>query len=138
MSRQLNSPKEMARRVVFLLYILLFMTCGVQLVTLFSPPVSGDPLIAAAALAAAAALRYAGYRWLDFARLFESFPTGCVLDVIPEPVRMEVESLVLEFHMPGTDWVRRTEIRHRLVELEEKQPEIIEAYSCDLRQVLAC
>ena len=59
------------------------------------------------------------------------------MDLIPESVRNEVEALVMEFHAAGADWVRRTEIRHRLIELEEYQPEIIKAYSEELRQVLA-
>lgn len=137
MHRQFNSHKEMARRLVFLLYILLFMTFAVELVAALARSRPGDLMVAIGAFFIAALLRHAGCRWLEFERLFESFPAGCVRDIIPESVRMEVESLVLEFHAVGTDWVRRTEIRHRLMELEESQPELAEAYSDDLSQVLA-
>ena len=137
MYRQLNSPREIARRLVFLAYVLLFMTFCIELVVTLARPGLRDLCIAAAAFAASALVRQAGYRWLEFDRLFESFPTGCALDAIPEAVRKEVENLFVEFHAAGTDWVRVTGIRHRLIELEESQPEIIEAYSEDLSQVLA-
>lgn len=137
MQGQLNSPKEMARRLVFLTYVFLFIAFGIELVVTLGRRGVVDMALAIAAFCSLAFVRYAGYRWLEFERLFESFPSGCAMDVIPEPVRKEVENLVSEFHAPGTDWVRRTEIRHRLIELEEHQPEIIEAYSDDLSQVLA-
>lgn len=137
MYRQVNSPKEMARRFVFLIYVAFVAVFAVELLVTFARRGWRDLVVALGAFAAAAAVRHIGYRWLDFERLFESFPAGCALDAVPEPVREEVEKLVCEFHAPGTDWVRRSEIRHRLVELEELQPEIIEAYSDDLHDVLA-
>ncbi len=137
MQQPLNSPKEMARRLAFLIYVACSMVFIIELVVTLARPGLRNLLIALAAFMALSAVRYAGYRWLEFRRMFESFPAGCVLDSIPEPVRKEVERLVAEFHAAGTDWVRRTEIRHRLVELEERQPEIKQAYSADLKQVLA-
>ncbi|MDH3982399.1 MAG: hypothetical protein OES84_05790, partial [Kiritimatiellaceae bacterium] len=83
------------------------------------------------------AIRHIGYRWFDFKRLCESFPSGCPLDRVPEKIRDEVERLVGEFYAPGTEWTRRVEIRHRLIELEELEPEIIQAYESELKRVLA-
>lgn len=137
MNRQLNSPREMGRRLFFLAYIISGVAFIIELVVTVAQPDLFQLAIAAGAFAALSAIRRAGYRWLDFKRLFESFPEGCALDRVPEPVREEVERLVAEFHAHGSDWVRRTEIRHRLVELETLQPEIIEAYSEDLTRVLA-
>ncbi len=137
MYRQLNSPREIGRRLCFLVYILSGAVFCIELVVTVARPGTFHLSIAFAAFAALSVIRRAGYRWLDFERLFESFPEGCALDRVPEPVREEVERLVVEFDTRATDWVRRTEIRHRLVELEVAQPEIIEAYSKELSRVLA-
>lgn len=82
-------------------------------------------------------MRRMGYRWLDFERLCESFPAGCALDQVPEPVRNEVELLFAEFNDSETDWIRRVEIRHRLIALEKREPKITDAYPVELKQVLA-
>ncbi len=137
MNRQINSPKEMARRLAFLIYAGLVIVFSVEMVVSIAQPNLKNLSVAIIAFFALAAVRRFGYCRLDFKRLAESFPDGCARDLVPEAVRAEVESLVEEFLVPGTDWVRRTEIRHRLVELEETQPEIIDAYSSDLQQVLA-
>lgn len=137
MNRQLNSPKEMAKRLVFLTYIASVFVFVIELVIAMARTDWQDLMVWVGAFAISAGLRWVGYCWFDFERLIESFPEGCARDVVPEPVREEVENLVVEFQQPGTDWVRRTEIRHRLIELEESQPEIIEAYAEDLRRVLA-
>ena len=67
----------------------------------------------------------------------ERFRTLPPLDRVPEAVREEVEALIEEFFDSDCDWIRRVEIRHRLIELEEKAPEIIPAYESELKKVLA-
>lgn len=128
---------EMSKRMAFLGYILLFTTYLIACVIAVARPGVVEIAVAISSLMALAAVRYAGYRWLDFNRLCESFPSGCAMDEVPDKIRNEVEALVAEFHATETDWVRRVEIRHRLVELEEEEPKIVEAYSDELRQVLA-
>ena len=135
--RQLNSPKEIVRRLVFLMYILFSASFVIELFAAFGRPAWQDLTAAVGSFLAAALLREIGYRRLDFYRLFESFPMGCVRDSVPEKVRSEVECLIDEFYSGGTDWVRRGAIRRRLRELEEEQPEIADAYSEDLHRVLA-
>lgn len=132
-----NSPKEMARRLVYLFYILAFLTYLLSSVVALAQPSAGKVTVAVSSFAALAGIRWVGYRWLDFHRLCESFPSGCALDRVPEEVRDEVERLVAEFHAPKTEWPRRVEIRHHLVELEEIEPEIILAFEDDLKRVLA-
>ncbi len=137
MYRQLNSPKEVTRRLVFLLYAASVVLFVVEMVAVLGRPGWRELGILLGAFAAAVALRRAGYRWLEFDRLVRSFPCGCARDAVPEAVRAEVEALIDEFRAPATGWVRRAEIRHRLVELEADAPEIIAAYSDDLHDVLA-
>lgn len=137
MGRQLNSLEEMLRRMMYLVYVASIMFFSVALVVSIARRGWRDMVVASGAFILMGSVRYVGYRWLDFERLFQSFPTGCMLDQIPEPVRVEVELLVREFHASRTDWIRRVEIRRRLIELEEAQPEIIEAYAEDLNRVLA-
>jgi hypothetical protein len=127
----------MVKRLLFLLYILLFIVYLFSCVIALARPEVGGIIMACFSFVALAGLRYAGYRWLDFGRLCNSFPAGCARDRIPREIRTEVESLVYEFHLPGTEWTRRVAIRHRLVELEIEEPEIIDAYEEDLKCVLA-
>ncbi|MDF7825740.1 hypothetical protein P4B35_17055 [Pontiellaceae bacterium B12227] len=137
MCRELNSPAEMGRRLAFLVYIIVFTSYIFSCVIALVQPGVEEAVVACGALALLVGIRYAGYRWLDFKRLSDSFPGGCAMDQIPPKIRTEVESLVHEFHAPGTDWTRRGAIRRRLVQLEEEKPEIIEAYEEELKEVLA-
>jgi DMSO/TMAO reductase YedYZ heme-binding membrane subunit len=137
MATDFNSPKEIVRRLAFLAYVLIYLTYLFSCVIALARPGLGEAVVAVSSLAALVTIRYLGYRYLDFKRLSDSFPSGCALDLVPEPVRDEVETLVREFHAEGTDWQRRVEIRHRLVELEEEEPAIIHAYEQELKQVLA-
>lgn len=136
MHNQLNSLKEMVRRVAFLFYIGLGLTYCIACVVLLARPGWGELAVTMLAFAATAGFRWIGYQYLDFSRVFESFPAGCLRDLVPEPVRVEVERLVAEFIDAETDWKRRVEIRHSLLELEEQEPTIVEAYAAELRQVL--
>lgn len=137
MHNQLNSLKEIVRRLVFLLYILSGLAYFIACVVMLARPGWGELAATGLAFATTAVFRKLGYRHMDFARLCESFPEGCLRDLVPEPVRDEVEGLVAEFSDAATDWVRRIEIRHSLLELEEREPTIIDAYAAELRQVLA-
>ena len=137
MYRQLNSPAEMLRRIVFLVYVLVLMTCLFSCVIALARRGMQETIVACSSMLMLVIIRYAGYRWLDFKRLAASFPGGCALDCIPAEIRSEVESLVYEFHASGTGWVRRGAIRRRLVQLEEEEPEIITAYEEELKEVLA-
>jgi hypothetical protein len=136
MASECNSSMEMLKRVVFLAYIALYVIYLLGCVVALARPGLGPVMVAGGSFALALALRRAGYRWLDFDRLCQSFPSGCARDRVPAAVCREVEALVAEFHDPQTDWVRRTGIRHRLIELEQAQPEIIEAYQGELQAVL--
>ncbi len=136
MHQQCNSPKEVAKRLAFLLYILLFTTYLLSCVVVLARPGRTEASVALLAFSLLVGIRRAGYRRLDFKRLCESFPSGCPLDQVPEKVRDEVEELVAEFHASGIEWTRRVEIRHRLVELEEEEPDIVLAYESELKDVL--
>lgn len=137
MYRQFNSPMEMLRRVAYLAYLASVFVFIIGIVAVFGRPAWDVLAWVGGAFVLAAVLRQVGYRRLDFERMVVSFPEGCARDAVPEPVRNEVEGLVSEFQSPDTNWIRRTEIRHRLVELEDCQPEIIEAYADELHDVLA-
>lgn len=137
MHQNCNSPAEIGRRLVFIAYILLYTTYLISCVVALARPGIPEIVAASSSLVALVGIRHVGYRWLDFRRLTDSFPSGCPLDRVPDKVREEVESLVAEFHASGTEWQRRVEIRHRLVELEEREPEIIETYAAELKQVLS-
>ena len=137
MQRDFNSPIEMFRRLAYLAYVVVFLAYLIFVVVALARPGPGEIMAAVAAFPALVLLRWAGFRWLDFARMTESFPSGCALDRVPEAVRTEVEALVAEFVAPETPWTRRAEIRHRLIELEEQVPEVIPAYEEELKRVLA-
>ena len=136
MSQEINSVNEMLRRLLFLAYASACATYLVLCVVALARPGIWEVCSAAAVFAVALLLRQAGYRWGDFARLRESFPAGCPQDLVPAALREEVEALIDEFVSGGSDWVRRNEIRHRLIELQECSPAIREAYRCELCRVL--
>ena len=96
-----------------------------------------ETIAACCSLVLLVGIRYAGYRGLDFKRLLYLFPGGGAIDQISPKIRTEEESLVYEFYAPGTDWTRRGTIRRRLIRLEEDEPEIVEAYEQELKEVLA-
>lgn len=137
MRSQLNSPLEMVRRCAYLIYVAVFLTYLFSCVVALSRHGRGDIVTACAAFLLLVSVRYAGYRWLEFERLGKSFPAGCARDCVPPKIRTEVESLIYEFHAPGTEWPRRAAIRRYLMELEGRTPEIIEAYEEELKNVLA-
>ncbi len=137
MHQQCNSLTEMGRRLIFLLYIAVFTIYLIACVVALARPGIEELAAACTSLLVLIGVRYAGYRWFEFHRLCKSFPSGCALDRVPEAVRAEVEALVAEFHAPETPWTRRVEIRHRLIELEETEPEIVDAYFNELKRVLA-
>ena len=127
----------MGRRLAFLAYVLMYMVYLFSCVIVLARPGIWEAVTAVASFIVLVVIRLVGYRYLDFKRLCDSFPSGCALDLVPEPVRDEVEELVCEFHAAGTDWQRRVQIRHRLIELEEQEPAIITAYESELKRVLA-
>ena len=137
MHREFNSPVEILRRLAYVVYVLVFLAYLISCVVALARPGKAEIIVACCAFCALAAVRWIGHRWLDFGRMTESFPCGCPLDRVPEAVRDEVETLVEEFSADNTEWTRRVEIRHRLIELEEQVPEIIHAYESDLKRVLA-
>ena len=137
MYRQINSPLEMGRRLAFLVYVIIFFTYIVSCVIALAHRGVAELAGVGTAFVLLIAIRYAGYRWLDFDRLCQSFPAGCSKDCVPEQIRSEVESLIYEFHANGTNWTRRLAIRRRLVQLEEDEPEVAEAYEEELKDVLA-
>lgn len=132
-----NSVREVGRRLAFLVYVLTYLVYIFSCVIVLARPGIGEAVVAVGSLFLLMLIRNLGYRYLDFKRLCDSFPSGCSLDLVPEPVRDEVEELVREFYEEETDWQRRVEIRHRLVELEELEPAIVRAYESELKRVLA-
>ena len=133
MPRPCSSPQEMLRRLAFLLYIALYVTYLLGCLLALAHLELGQITAAGGAFVALVSVRWFGCRGLDFSRLCASFPCGSALDLIPP----EVWQLLAEFHRPATEWMRRTEIRHRLIELEDRRPEITEAFLDELKAVLA-
>ena len=138
MNSECNNLREMLNRLLFLLYIAAYVTYLIMCVVALARPDVKGIATAVGNLLLLVALRWSGYRWFDFPRLCESFPSGCSLDLVPDAIRREVEQLIGEFQDSCSDWVRRADIRHRLVELEEENPEIIEAFEDELKIVLGC
>jgi hypothetical protein len=133
---QLNTWREIGCRLSYLLR-LLGHAAAVLLVA--SGVAMRDWTLLTAALVTSGVvmlLRRVGQDQLDFFRLRESFPFGCLADLVSPQRRTELVNLIGEFDHPDTDWTRRQEIRNRILALTEQDPRAIRAYYFDLHHIL--
>lgn len=128
MSRELNPPLEIFRRIVFILYLASY--TGVFVLGVMGLAKSYPPYLAAAAILGLAVflIKRFGDRCLDFKRLAGSFPYGNRHEDIPLEIRVEAEQLFTDFNATGSSWQKRQELRKRLAQLVAEQPQLFEAY----------
>jgi hypothetical protein len=118
----------MLRRIAYILYIGCWTVTGVfgglAILHLHPPQI----LIAIVAATACIKIKRAGEQHLDFRRLARSFPTGDPADILPAPLRNEVEGLLHKLAADDIAWQDRHEIRQRLKTLIEKDPRILSIF----------
>jgi len=132
MERELNSPREMLRRIAFIIYLgcwtatlvfggLALLQFHPQRLLLFMP-----------ALAFCLVMKRGGERYLDFRRLAKSFPLGDPADRLPHTLKKEVEELLRKLAANGIAWQDRHECRQRLRKLIEKDPRLLSIFRTEI------
>jgi hypothetical protein len=135
MERELNSPGEMIRRIVFIIYLgcwTVTLVFGALAILHFHPQ---KIMFAIGAIAVCLAIKHAGEQHLDFRRLARSFPTSDPADVLADSLRQEVEELLHKLAADDIVWQDRHEIRQRLKILIEKDPRILSIFRTEFSAV---
>ena len=134
MNNELNSWKEMQKRLAYIAYV--GCCCGgfVFGIRGIMADRGGEALMALMLVIIALFLKRVGDKRLEFARLARSFPMGCEEDLLSPRDRKEMQRLLRAFHA-SSDWVVRTEIRQQLEALVRDEPLLLDAYRSDLRAV---
>ena len=122
MHREINSPDEIFRRLLFVLYlavIVVFLVAGLLGVL----QQRYDYLeLAFLGGSAAVLLRYYGKRHFEFDRLSDSFPYGADEDALDPELSQEVKRLLAEASLVKDDWQHRQKLRQRLTSLLDQNP----------------
>ncbi len=123
MAREINTPDEILRRLVFVVYLLCW--TGMVITATIGLLQNRLGLLSAAVLLLGVSLflKICGERYFEFHRLVKSFPTGSRRDEIPMELRKELEDL-----NNTSDWQERQEIRLLLAALVEKEALLVEVY----------
>jgi hypothetical protein len=127
MAREINSPDEIFRRIVFIVYICGWTGMIITVTIGLLQHKAGLLAVAFLLLGASLVLKFYGEQHLDFQRLVKSFPTGSRIDEIPMELRRQVEGLFERFNAT-TDWQVRQEIRLQLATLVKKEALLLEVY----------
>ena len=127
MAREMNTPDEILRRVIFVVYLLCW--TGMLITATIGLLQHRLGLLSAAVLLLGVSLflKVYGQRYFQFHRLAKSFPTGNRIDEIPMELRKEVEDSFKRFNSTS-DWQERQEIRLQLAALVEKEALLLEVY----------
>lgn len=135
MHREFNSPTEIRRRLIFVLFL---SCCICTLVMGVIGLVKGRlslTLLALLSGGCSVLLKQYGEQALEFQRLARSFPFGIPEDELPEDLRLQLETLFEEFHSEKNDWQKRVEIRNRLAKMVKKNPDILNVYPAEIKAV---
>jgi len=136
MAREINSPDEIFRRLIFIIYIFCWTGMAVTCTIGLLQHKTGLLIAAIFLLGASLLLKSYGEQYLDFRRLVKSFPTGNRIDEIPMELRKEVEELFKRFNV-SADWQVRQEIRLQLATLVKKEALLLEVYEDKISAVHA-
>ena len=136
MAREINTPDEILRRLVFVVYLLCW--TGMVITATIGLLQHRLGLLSAAVLLLGVSLflKIYGERYFEFHRLVKSFPTGNRIDEISPQLRKEVESLCKRFNS-SADWQERQEIRLQLAALVKKEALLLEVYEDKISAVHA-
>lgn len=134
MKREFNSPGEMYKRLVYVLYVgcvffgFIFGVMGIL-------GGRADALLLTGILVPlAVVLRSVGVERLEFRRLAESFPMGGANDTLDKEIRQRFEHLILAF-TESDNWTTRQEIRGEMRCLTQKHPLLLSVFEQEIEKV---
>jgi hypothetical protein len=134
--RDINNPKEVLRRLVYVLYLISWFCAMCATVLSMATRTTGALLWTLSLYSLVCWLHHIGFRRLDFSRMSRSFPSGCKADLVRESTRRQVKNLIHEFRCPDTDGLRRQEIRITVRQLTKEEPAILNAYGSELEYLI--
>ncbi len=135
MHRELNRPDEIIRRLLFVVYLISWVTT--ILLAVIGLVNGRFSLLALSIMLFSGCLVFKQYgeHSLQFKRLARSFPFGEPADELPMDLRQRLENLFAEFHATQKDWQKRQELRHELAALLKKNPEISKIYPREIASI---
>jgi hypothetical protein len=132
--REFNSPDEMFKRLIYVLYVgCVFFGFLSGVMGILGGRV--DALMVTGILVPLAViLKSEGVKRLEFRRLAESFPMGCAEDALDNRVRQRFQLLIGAF--TATDnWMTRQEIRREMGHLTRKHPLLLSVFEQEIEKV---
>ncbi len=135
MHRELNQPVEIIRRLLFIAYLIGWVTT--ILLAAIGLVQGRFPLLALSAVLLSCCLIFKqhGERSLHFKRLARSFPFGDPEDELSTDLRQRLENLFAEFHATTNDWQKRQQLRHELAILLKENPEIAKIFPREIAAI---
>ena len=133
MSRELNPPREILRRFLFLVCMAGSLAAGIFLLIAFAGRQADQIFLALLAMGACVLSFFIGHRLFNFSGLAASFPVGGEETDIDEDVRQELEALLHDIDDPETNWMTRHELRKKLANFIQKEPRLLELYGSKIR-----
>jgi len=135
-AREINSPDEIVRRLLYVVYlglVVVALVAGVLGVAQHRLDYLGLMLLAGVT---ALVFRAYGRRRFDFVRLANSFPYGSRDEFdLPAELLAAVEELLAAGAGCGNDWIRRQELRGQLRTLLRDEPGLWRLYGREIETV---
>ena len=128
MNREINPPKEIAKRLLFVLCLISCFGSAAYLLIALAGQQPGEILFGLLALGISGLFYFSGRHFLDFSRLASSFPAGEEGDDISDDLRTSTEKILDEIADPETDWMTRHDLRRKLALLLSEEPRLKDLY----------
>jgi len=132
MHREMNSPAEMVRRLLFVLCMISVVSSVIFLLVALAGQQTGKIALAFLSAGASLLFYFAGRRYFDFTRLASSFPYGEREEEIPAELRSAAEEILHEIADPATDWMTRHELRKKLAAIIQQEPRLLDLYGREI------
>ena len=132
MSRELNPPREILRRFIFVVIVAGALAAGIYLLLALVGLQPEKIFIGLLAVGASLLAYISGHRSFDFSGLAASFPAGTEDSDIPGEMRQELETLLGQIDNPDTNWMTRHELRKKLAVLVQQEPRLLDLYGREI------
>ncbi len=133
MSSELNPPREMLRRFLFVVCMAGGLASGIFLLTALASRQPTHIFLGLLAVAASILLYFVGHHSFDFSGLAASFPVGQDETGIADDLHQELETLLRDIDNPETNWMTRHELRKELANIVNKEPRLLDLYGKEIR-----
>jgi hypothetical protein len=133
MSRELNPPREILRRLLFVVCMAGGLAAGIFLLMALASRQPDRIFMALLTVGASILSFFIGHRSFNFSGLTATFPVGGEEPDIDIDVRQELEALLQDIDDPDTNWMTRHELRKKLANFIQKEPRLLDLYGSEIR-----